>query len=293
MFRVKKDDYNTVQFLPEYKSTTKAKNSSMQSPRRRRSVSGKIISFIAIILLIAAIFVTAFIYFQYLIPSKQFIITFKSGDIEKATQICKDNVYDEGFLNSIHPFIKTISDEAFTAYQNGTLSAAEALEKLNSYNDMTDKHFNDYISELQTSINSKEEIKSDLDEARQLCETQNFAQAIDMLATIAEKGNANNIEVTEDITSIIESYAANFKIFVFDELISESFTKQFNNSRQHMTFINTYLQDSSITVMLENIDKLEQGQIYPRNLRYELREIIATLQQTLELSENSDVENIE
>ena len=72
MFRIKKDDYNTVQFLPEYKSTTKSKNSTMVSAGRS-GLSGKsvilTIFFLIIILAAAAIFV----YFTYFSPSKQFI----------------------------------------------------------------------------------------------------------------------------------------------------------------------------------------------------------------------------
>lgn len=279
MFRIKKDDYNTVQFLPEYKSTTKSKNSTMVSAGRS-GLSGKsvilTIFFLIIILAAAAIFV----YFTYFSPSKQFISALEAGDTEAAAKICKDNAYDGDFLKHIEPTITESCDKILSDYESGKIASSEAMEKLSMYNNITDKNFDERISAVSSKITGIEEIENSKREIEISCEDGNMTKALQLLIAMEEKAGTLDIDTASYISDILKKYDVKFKIETFNAVSGSSRSKNYDTVSRTLTFMNTYLNDAMITGMLNKIEESKNNDITPRAMRNYVNSELEKLQST-------------
>ena len=77
MFRVKKEDYNSVQFIPDYNSSSTHKSKARRSARKRHSKAIFIAVIAVIIIAVAAAAVGVYLYFTYFNPtSTDFLLSF-------------------------------------------------------------------------------------------------------------------------------------------------------------------------------------------------------------------------
>ena len=277
MFRVKKDDYNTVQFIPEYKSTSKSKNSTMVSPKRSRSSFKVVISAILFIIIILAA-AAFFVYLMYFSPSRQFLSALDANDIKTATEICKDNAYDEDFLKKIEPTVTDACNKISNDYMGGKISSEEAMQKLSVYNDITDKNFSEQIANISSKISSFEEIENSKKEIETTAASGDMAKTLQLIAAIKTKAENSDIEIDSYISDIMNKYAIKFKTYAFNAVSDASRSKKYDTVVSNLTFMNTYLKDEAVTNMLTQIEAVKNNNISARAMRSYVRDELKKLQ---------------
>ena len=144
MYEVKKHDYNTVRFLPEYNSGFG--NDFQYKRNRRRKRRRVVIVLLILVILIAAGAFAAYKFFFS--PRDQFIRAFENSDFTTCSQIFGENAYDSDFVSDVRPTVTDASEAVFQRYMNGELNSADASQLLSNYNNAAGDAFADDINVL-------------------------------------------------------------------------------------------------------------------------------------------------
>lgn len=262
MFRVKKDDYNTVELIPEYRSTTKNKNSSMQS--RTKSMYG----FVPVLIVIVALAVLAgagfggyYLYKNYVNVSSQYVTMFESENWDACETLMKENEGNESFMEDIKAPVTDLIYQVQRDYKAGDINAEDALKALANYDKVTANHFTEITESISSFINNNEKLKADLDSIREFCSSNDISSAYEAIVKLRDDAAAYGIDVSEDVTSIIKDNLDAFKYVYFRQAATAMYNRTYDNIRTVLKTLNGYVNDSDITDMLDTIDKAEKGDL--------------------------------
>ncbi|MCR4601160.1 MAG: hypothetical protein K5767_05400 [Clostridia bacterium] len=282
MFRIRKDDYNTVELIPEYRSTTKNKNSSLQSSNRGPgSFLPVLIAVLVVVLLAAGGFGGYYLYTNYFNPSSQYVQMFNSQNKDACITLMKENGDNEKFIAGIKETVVDTIYQVQRDYKAGKIDAEEALKALAEYDEITADHFTDITKSISSFINNNEKLKTDLDAIKSLCSKNDITGAYDSIKKLKEDAAVYGIDVTEDITAVIKDNLDAFKYVYFRQAATSINNRSYEGIRSTLKDINSYVNDSDIEEMLKTIDSAEKGDLTKSKARaYALEQADKFVRQT-------------
>ena len=137
MYEIKKNDYNTVRFLPEYNSGF-GNDFQHRQNRKKKQRRAALILVIAILIIAAAAFT---VYKTFFSPADKFTRAFDSSDFDICREIFAANAYDDGFVSEVKDSVTSSATAAYDRYTKGELSSTDAATLLKNYNDASCEDF--------------------------------------------------------------------------------------------------------------------------------------------------------
>lgn len=239
MFRVKKDDYNSVQFLPDYSSSSVH---TISRKRRNKALFTGIA--IAVVIAVAAAVAGIYVYFTYLNPASQFARAFEAKDYEKCQDISVQNVFDEGFVNDIKDQVMNEAQAVLDSYKTGALNQDAASEELNNYNVMTDNCFKEEINSMLNEINAIEVIRSNVSDAQDTMLAGKYAEGVEKLISASAAASEYSLDLESEISSVVELNALNIKEALFKQFASLIKRDGYDKINAYIDFISKYDSDA-------------------------------------------------
>ena len=126
MYEIKKNDYNTVRFLPEYNSGF-GNDFQHRQNRKKKQRRAALILVIAILIIAAAAFT---VYKTFFSPADKFTRAFDSSDFDICREIFAANAYDDGFVSEVKDSVTSSATAAYDRYTKGELSSTDAATLL-------------------------------------------------------------------------------------------------------------------------------------------------------------------
>lgn len=259
MFRVKKEDYNSVQFIPDYNSSSTHRSKVKRSVRQRHSKAIFIGAVIVIIAALAAAGIGAYLYFTYFNPTSQYTRALASGDLDTCQKISSENAFDQGFVSAIQAPVTEAAQNVLDSYKDGSLSSDEAITQLNTYNTISDNCFKDTIDSMISEINTIVSLHSNVTNVQSSFAAGQYLEGIDQLITASAAAAEYGVDVEGDISSMIESSSINIKEALFTEFTSLIKNKNYDKINSYLDFITKYDTDSDYTDFRTTVTEVQDG----------------------------------
>lgn len=278
MFRVKKEDYNSVQFIPEYSSSSIHKTLQRRASKKRHG-KAIFISIIAVIVVaIAAAAAGAYMYFTYYDPSSQFLRAFEAGDFTECQQISSENAFDPAFVTNIEASVTAAADGIVDSYKSGSLSSEEAVAQLDNYDTITDGCFSDQLAVMINSINAIESVHQNVSAAQDTFASGKYLDGINQLMTVSAAAAEQSIDVEGDIASIMESYSLNIKAALFTEFSTLIRNEAYDSINSYIDFVTGYISDTDYTAFKATVSDVQAGNTRIRAASRDARSIASQAQ---------------
>lgn len=262
MFRIRKDDYNTVELLPEYRSTTRNKNSTLQnSAPRSRNIIPVLLVILLVILLAGGGFGGYYFYKNYINTSSQYVKMLQDGNWDACVTLMKENGNDADFLNDIKAPVTDMIYQVQRDYKAGDINAEDALKALANYDEVTGMKFEEITKSISSFITNNEKLKTDIETIRGLCDKNAISEAYEAIKKLKDNAAAYGIDVSEDVTAIIKENLNGFKYVYFRQAATAMYNRSYDGIRSILEDLNSYVNDSDITEMLKTIDTAEKGEL--------------------------------
>lgn len=308
MFRIKKDDYNTVQFLPDCKSSgrprkplkyqkpappvkskvVKEKRNSGGGVKTASSGSSRKILWILLILLIV-IAVGAWIgYSQYFSPKAQFIRAFTSEDYTHAADIANTYKNDSNFKKGIRSTVKGEVDEIMDQYMGGKLIATKTLDALDQVDNGSANLFKKYVDKSRMWLDTVETIYYLSDVAGYDALNKKYEDAMINLFEVERLAKENGLILDARITDILNSNMDGLKPYLFIQ-----FSNTIRNENDYSSIINTcefmcrYIQDDDFIEYPSIVQKVKDGSYTKLAAAREARAIAKEAGANIEINEGS------
>ena len=270
MFRIKKDDYNTVQFLPDFQSSRSSRrNQKKQKPARavestdskirRAKFRGKL-AFLAVILVIILLAVWM-VYSHFLTEEARYIRLFRQSEYSQCEEIAKNHINDPSFKESIESTVTGAVNDAVTQYLAREVTEEETQNNLTQYDQASAQLFQQYIGDNQHWITTVESIYNKADQAENEAVLGYYVESVTTLQQVVEEAGKNGLIFDQRITQILRDHLNGYKASLF-----VSFSDTFRNSSDYTTvkdtvaFINQYIRDDDFAEFPDVIAKLESGE---------------------------------
>lgn len=270
MFRVKREDYNTVQFIPEY-------NSNHAKPSKTRNTRGKarfvLLFFIALIIIAAAAY--GLLYFTYLNPQSQYARAFEAGDYETCTALSKENNFDSGFVSDIETIITDAGNKILTDYKAGNINSSDAIAALQQYDAASNGAFAAALGQNTAVIESIENVYAVLESARSAAEAKNYPEAVNYIVQAEELAAQCDVDLTAHIANLINENIYGFKSYYFRQFASQIRSRNYEAIRNSANFILKYTPDNDFTAYLVTIQSVENKEKSATSASNEARQIAA------------------
>lgn len=252
MYEVRKNDYNTVRFLPEYNSGfgNDFQHRQNKKRRQRRAVLAVII---AVIVIAAAAFVIHRTYFS---PADKFMRAFSDSDYALCHEIFEENAYDTDFVNEIREPVIQSADAVFAQYMNGDINSADADLLLKNYNNAVCGEFEDEISELSGDITAVEGIKADYETFKTQCSEKSFGNALVTAMKVMTASRDYSIDYSDEISAAILDNYYYFKAEAFYDIAGAYNSRSFDSVTEICEFMLQFSADADFTseqTVLKNV----------------------------------------
>lgn len=254
MFRVKKDDYNSVQFLPDYSSSSVH---TISRKRRNKALFTGIIA--AVIIVVAAAVAGAYIYFTYLDPANKFARAFDEQDFDTCQQISEENAFDSGYVSDIRDQVMGAAQSALDGYKAGSVSKDEASEALNNYNDITYNCFKDDINGMLNEVTAIEGIRSSVKDAQDTMLSGKFAEGVDKLIAASASAAGYGLDLESDISSVVETNSSSIKEALFKQFASLIRRDGYDKINSYIEFISKYDSDEDYVSFKTTVNEVKDG----------------------------------
>lgn len=270
MFRVKREDYNTVQFIPEY-------NSNHAKPSKTKNTKGKarfvVLFFILLIIIAAAAY--GVLYFTYLNPQSQYARAFEAGDYETCTTLSKENNFDSNFVSDIEKIVIDAGNKVLTDYKAGNISSSDAIASLQQYDAASNGAFADALGQNTTTIESIENIYAVLETARSSAAAKNYAEAVNFIVEAENLAAQSGVDLSGHIANLINENIYGFKSHYFRQFATQIRSRNYEAIRNSANFILKYTADNDFTTYLVTIQSVENKEKSATSASNEARQIAA------------------
>ena len=269
MYEIKKNDYNTVRFLPEYSSGfgNDFQHRQNKKRRRRRTV---LILIIAVIIIAAAAFT---VYKTFFSPADKFSRAFSSSDFDVCSEIFAENAYDKDFVSEVKDSVTSAADSVFDRYMSGELSSTDAATLLKNYNDASCEEFSDDLSVLSDNITAVESVKSDYETFKTMCTEKNFGEAFTLAMKITSSSEQYGLDYSDEIsTAILDNYY-DFKASAFYDIAGAFNSRNFDDVTAICTFMLQFSADEDFTDEQETLKKVTDGDTSTNTAARQARQI--------------------
>ncbi len=259
MFRVKKEDYNSVQFIPDYNSSSTHRSKAKRSARKRHSKAIFIGVIIAVIVAVAAAGIGAYLYFTYYNPTSKYARALAAEDFDTCKQISSDNAFDTGFVSAIEAPVTDAAQKVLDSYKSGTLSSEEAISQLNNYNEISDNCFKEKIDGMITEINTIVSLHNNVTAAQDTFAAGKYLDGVDQLISASAAAAEHGIDVESDVSSVIEGSTINIKEALFTEFASLIRNENYDKINSYLDFITKYDSDTDYTDFRTTVTEVQDG----------------------------------
>ena len=290
MYEVKKNDYNTVRFLPEYNSGFGNDFQHRQNRNRRRKRTFLIL-ILAVIIIAAAVFT---VYKMFFSPADIFSRAFNNSDFDVCREIFTENAYDKDFVNEVKSSVTSAADDAFSRYMSGELSGADASALLKNYNDASCEEFSDELSSLTDNITAVEGIKTDYESFKKMCADKNFGEAFTLAMKITESSEQYDVDYSDEISDAILNNYYEFKASAFYDIAAAFNNRTFDDVTKICSFMLQFSTDEDFTNEQETLKKVTDGDRSTNTAAREARRIASDAEDQAEnnTSGNSGQSNV-
>lgn len=278
MYEVRKNDYNTVRFLPEYHSGF---GNDFQHKQRRKRKKKKIAAVIIIVVLIiaAAAFAVHKVFFS---PADKFARAFESSDFTACAEIFSENAYDDKFVQSVKATITEASDAVFDRYKKGDLNSADASALLKNYDTASAEEFASDIKTYSDDITAMEGIKANFETFKTKCSEKNFGDALTTAMELSDTSADYGLDYTDEISDAVIEDFYSFKAEAFYDIAAALSAKDYDKANALCTFMLTFGKDQDFTDEQDTIKKVVAGETRVNTAVREARRIASAAQDQAE-----------
>ncbi len=256
MYEVKKNDYNTVRFLPD--SNTGYRNDFQQHKKKKRT-RRKIVLILVILLIIAA---AAFSVYRYIFsPSEMYLRAFEESDFATCEEIFAENAYDTDFVSDIKPTVISSSSDAYDRYIAGKLSYTEASELIQQNDSASGGEFSEDLAQYTNGILAIEEIRGTLAQFQADCADGKYDTALSTAMTLSSEAAAYNIDYSAEISGAIIDNFHYFKAAAFRAISAALNSKEFDRADSICTFLQGITTDDDVNAQVEVNRKAREGEL--------------------------------
>ncbi len=255
MYEVKKHDYNTVRFLPEYHSGFGNDFQHKQRKRKRRQKIAAVI-IVAIIVVAAAAFAVHKLFFS---PEDEYMRAFEVSDFTTCAEIFSENAYDAKFVKAVEETITTASDAVFDRYRKGELNSADASSLLKNYDTASGEEFSNDIKAYSDDITAMEGIKAKFESFKSNCAEKNFKDALTTARELLGSSENYGLDYTDEISSAVIDDFYSFKSEAFYEIAAALSSKDYDTANTLCSFMLQFSKDEDFTDEQETIKKIIAG----------------------------------
>lgn len=255
MYEVKKHDYNTVRFLPEYNSGF-GNDFQYKRNRRRKRRRVVIVLLILVILIAAGAFVAYKFFFS---PRDQFIKAFENSDFTTCSQIFEENAYDSDFVSDVRPTVTDASEAVFQRYMNGELNSADASQLLSNYNNAAGDAFADDINVYTEDIAEVEALKAQYTTFQTQCSEADYDGALTTAQAILAVTENHGLDYSDEITSAVIEHFYDFKAEAFRDIADAISSRNYDTADAICTFMLGCSNDEDFTEERATIQDLRNG----------------------------------
>ena len=259
MFRVKKEDYNSVQFIPDYSSASTHRSKAKRSARKRHSKAIFIGIIIAVIIAIAAAAVGAYLYFTYFNPTSKFARALAAEDFETCQQISSENAFDAGFVQNISAPVTEAAQKVLDSYKDGSLSSDEAISQLNNFNTITDNCLKETIDGMINEINAIVSLHNNVTSAQDTFAAGKYLEGVDQLITASAAAAEQGVDVESDVSTVIEGNNINIKEALFTEFSTLIRNENYDKINSYLDFITKYDTDTDYADFRTTVNEVKDG----------------------------------
>lgn len=268
MFRIKQDDYNTVQFMPDYKSSEASKKKQKPAPavesigskpqkaRARRNLI--IVLVIAIVVCVAGWYV----YSHYFTDDAKYIRAFNEANYGTAGEIAKESKGSGSFSDKIGDTVISAADKELDQYKKGKVNANDAIAALTKYDEASAGLFNDHIQKNIDAINAIEGVYASVNQAADLAQNGQYDKSLDSLKSSIEGAAANSLNIDPQITKVLTDNLLGFKETLFSEYsVQIRWAEDLSSVKDSLAFVNTYISDPDFTAFNDTISQVESKKL--------------------------------
>ncbi|MGI6205414.1 MAG: hypothetical protein ACOYJI_02115 [Anaerovoracaceae bacterium] len=288
MFRIKQDDYNTVQFMPDYKSSgasrkkqkpAPAVESIGSKPQRARARRNMII---VLVIIIAACLACAYVYFNYFTQDARYIRAFNNSNYKTAEEIATNNKDSGSFSDKIGDTVVSAADDALSQYKDGEESASDAIAELTQYDEASAGLFNAHIQQNIDAINSIENVYATINQASEEAQNGEYDNSLESLQSAASGAEENGLNVDDQIKQVLTDNLLGFKYTLFTEYaVTVRYSSDFTSMKNSISFITKYIDDSDFTNFAESVTQVENSQLRRAVAASEARQVAKQAKQDM------------
>lgn len=268
MFRVKREDYNTVQFIPEY-------NSNHAKPSKTKNSRGKarfvVLFFILLIIIAAAVY--GVLYFTYLNPQSQYARAFAAGDYETCIILSKENNFDSNFVSDIEKIVTDAGNNILTEYKAGNINSSDAIAALQQYDAASNGAFAAALGQNTSVIESIDNVYAVLELAKSSATAKNYPESVNHIIEAENLAAQLEIDLSGQISTLINENIYGFKSYYFNQFASLIRSRNYEEIRNSANFILKYAQDNDFTAYLVTIQSVENKEKSATSASREARQI--------------------
>lgn len=268
MFRIKKEDYNTVQFMPDYKSgenlykkqkPAPAVESIGSKPQKARAKRRLIV---ALIIIVAVCVASWYVYSHYFTQEAKYLRAFDNGSYKSCTEIATANASSSSFKDEISDTVIKAADKTLSEYKSGDIKAQDAINQLNQYNTSSASMFDSHITENINAINTIEGVYETADRASTEAQSGDYENSLKDLQKAVSDAEANDLDIKDRVSRVLTDNMNGFKQYLFGRYSSViRWSTDFAYIKDSAKFVTTYVNDADFTNFLNTVSQVENNEI--------------------------------
>lgn len=294
MFRIKKDDYNTVQLLPDFKSGSARRRKpkplrvAETADRTERKVKTRNRMLAVIVILLTILVAVWFAYIHYFTEEAQYIRQFRHGEYTQCREMAESHAGDTYFQDKISSTVEGATDDAVAKYLAGEAPAEQTLKLLNRYNRASAGMFEQYIADNQHWIGTIESIYYKANQAAEEAQLGYYGESITKLQQVAEEAGKNALNLDQKITQILRDNLPGYKAQLFIQFASVIRNdSDYTVIRDIVSFVTKYIEDDDFREFGEVVGKVESGEVTKLTAARTARQIAKNAGADIEVEEGS------
>lgn len=284
MYEVKKHDYNTVRFLPEYHSGYGNDFQHRQNKKKKRKRFALLILILLILIAAGALAVYKF----FFSPEDQFSRAFSDSDFAACAEIFSENAYDDKFVGAVEAVVTDAADSAFQRYMNGEINSADVSQLLKNYNSASGEEFAEEINAYSDDIVEVENLKATYTTFQTQCSDADFNSALDTARQILSVTENHGLDYTQDIKSAVIERFYNFKAEAFRDIASALSARDYETADAICTFMLGCSSDQDFTDEQETIRRVVAGDMRASTAARQARNTASEAEAQAEKNDQAD-----
>ena len=297
MFRIKKDDYNTVQFLPDFQSGGHSRRKqrrqkparaveSADTKERKARVRNRML--LVIIVLAVLLLAAGFVYLRFFTEQAQYIRLFRQAEYSRCEQIAGAHLDDPAFKKKIENTVIGATNGAVTHYLEGSADADTTQQLLEQYNQASGRLFEQYIGDNQHWIQTVEGIYLKADQAADEARRGVYTESITTLQQVAEEASKNGLVLDQQIRQILRDNLNGYKAELFVGFANTiRYEEDDTTIIDTINFVKKYIEDDDFNEYLNTVEKVRSGEYTRITAARAARQIAKDAGADIEVNEGS------